>query len=86
MSKVNTKGGIVKIYNRSNQMIPLQLMPPKGDFFLNQQVVYLGPKRTVKVPKSYINEDQINNLQSRRELQILFDSDDAADRQARARG
>jgi hypothetical protein len=75
-----TKSAVVRIYNKSNQTIPIQLCPPDGDFFLHQQCVYVRAKQTVTVPKSYLNEDQIKNLQMRRELQILFDSDDAAER------
>lgn len=72
-----TKGAIVRLYNRSTQMIPIQLKPPGGDFFLHEQVAYLRPRQTVKVPKSHLNLDQIHNLQARRALQILFDSDTA---------
>ncbi len=70
-----TKGAVVRLYNRSSQMIPVQIKPPGGDFFLHEQTVYLRPRQTVKVPKSHLNHDQIHNLQARRELQVLYDTD-----------
>lgn len=69
---------VVRIYNRSKQTIPLQVKPPGGDFFLHEQAVQLGPGKTVKLPKNYINEGQINNLQRRRQIQVLFDSETVA--------
>ena len=67
--------GVVRIYNRSKQTIPLQVKPPGGDFFLHEQAVQLGPGKTVKLPKSYINESQVENLQRRREIQVIYDSE-----------
>lgn len=72
------KSDVVQIYNRSKQTIPLQAKPPSGDFFLHEQAVQLGPGKTVKLPKSYINEAQIENLQRRRQIQVIFDSEVAA--------
>ena len=71
------KGDVVRIYNCSKQMIPLQLRSPKGDFFLHEQVVQLGPGKTVKLPKSHINDAQIQNLQKRRQIQVIYDSETA---------
>jgi len=70
-----TKKEIVRIYNRSKQTIPLQAKPPGGDFFLHEQAVQLGPGKTVTLPKSYINAQQVENLQRRRQIQVIFDSE-----------
>ena len=80
MHNKSSVSGTVRIYNKSKQTIPIQVRPPKGDFFLHEQVVYVRPEQTVALPKSYLNADQINNLQKRRELQILFDSEVVAAR------
>ena len=69
---------VVQIYNRSKQTIPLQAKPPGGDFFLHEQAIQLRPGKTVKLPKSYINDAQIENLQRRREIQVIFDSESVA--------
>ena len=69
---------VVRIYNRSKQTIPLQVKPPGGDFFLHEQAVQLRAGKTVKLPKSYVNEAQIDNLQRRRQIQVLFDSEAVA--------
>lgn len=74
----NKQSDVVRLYNRSKQTIPLQVKPPKGDFFLHEQAVQLRPGKSVKLPKSYINTAQVENLQRRRIIQVLFDSEVAA--------
>jgi len=68
---------VIHIYNRSKQTIPLQVKPPGGDFFLHEQAVQLNPGKTVKLPKSYVNQSQIENLQKRQQIQVIFDSETA---------
>jgi hypothetical protein len=75
MAKSRTKAAVLRVYNRSRQLVPIQLRPPHGDFFRQEQAVYLGPGKTVTLPKSHLNEQQISNLQKSRHLQIVFDSD-----------
>jgi len=72
------KSDVVRVYNRSKQTIPLQVKPPGGDFFLHEQAVQLRPGKSVKLPKSYVNEPQIENLRRRRQIQVLFDSETQA--------
>lgn len=73
------KNETVRLYNRSSQMIGIQLRPPGGDFYLSEQCLYLRSKQTVKVPKSHLNKSQIDNLQRRRELQVVYDSSVASE-------
>jgi len=72
------KTEIIRIYNRSKQTVPLQVKPPAGDFFLHEQAVQLRPGKTVNLPKSHVNEQQIENLQRRMVIQVIFDSETVA--------
>lgn len=67
----------VRIYNRSKQMIPLQVRPPGSDFFSNEQQVRIAPGEDVTLPKSYLLPEQIENLTRRRLLTVTFDSEAA---------
>ncbi len=69
------KSAVVRLYNRSRQLISIQVKPPKGDFYMHEQTVHLHPKKTVTLPKSHLNHDQISNLQKKRIIQVLFDSE-----------
>lgn len=62
--------GSIRIYNSSKQMIPLNICPPKGDFYYHTQNIYLAPGKSTRLPRSYINEDQVKNLQQNRYLKI----------------
>jgi hypothetical protein len=73
MSELNQ--GVVRIYNCSEQMIPLSARPPGGDFFLHEQSIYLKSGEHVGLPKAYINMNQIENLQAKGMLRILTDTD-----------
>lgn len=66
---------VVQIYNCSKQMVPISVRPPAGDFFLHEQTIYLNPGKTVRLPKSFLNESQISNLTSKRIIKILHDSE-----------
>jgi len=81
MKRIKPKdaGHTIQVYNRSRQMIPLQVKPPGGDFFLHEQTVYLHPGKTVRLPKSFVNDKQISNLQARRQIQILNDTEVASE-------
>jgi len=59
------------ITNRSKQMIPIQVCPPKGDFFYEEHQIRLNPGRTVTLPKKYLNQAQIENCRGRGDLTII---------------
>lgn len=61
----------ITINNRSKRKISLQVKPPDGDFFLDEQQVHLAPGRTVTLPEEYVNLDQIKNLQSYGHLGVV---------------
>ena len=69
---------VVQLYNCGKQMIPIAVRPPGGDFFLHEQTIYLEPGKTVRLPKSFLNESQITNLTAKRMLKILHDSEKSA--------
>lgn len=69
------KSHVVRVYNRSSQMIALQLRAPNSDFYTNEQQVRINPGQDVSLPKSHIREDQIKNLQAKRMIKILYDSE-----------
>lgn len=66
---------VVQLYNCSKQMIPISVRPPGGDFFLHEQTIYLRPGKTVRLPKSFLNDSQIANLTTKRMIRILHDSE-----------
>jgi len=61
----------VVITNRSRQMIPLQVRPPKGDFFYEEHQVRLNPNKSVTLPKTYLNWAQIENCRGRGDISII---------------
>lgn len=56
-------------------MIPLQARTPGGDFFTSEVQVRIGPGKDVLLPKSHLRQDQIDNLQKRGLIKILYDSE-----------
>ncbi len=64
----------VRIENLSRQMIPLQVKPPNGDFYVEEQQIRLSPAGkkgcAVKLPKKYLNMAQIENCKSRRFISV----------------
>jgi len=70
------KSVVVRIYNRSKQMIPLQLRTPGSDFFTNEQQVRIDPGKDVVLPKSHLRMEQVENLQKRRMIQVIYDSEE----------
>ena len=69
------KSATMKIYNNSKQMIPLQVRAPGGDFYTSEHQIRIGPGQTVDLIKSHLNLDQIENLQRRRMIKVIFDSE-----------
>ncbi len=75
MAKAAKKhSAVVRLYNRSKQMIPLQVRAPGADFFSNEQPVRLEPGKDVTLPKSYLLAAQVENLTKRRMLTVTYDS------------
>ena len=70
-----TKSAMVRVYNSSKQMIPLQLRPPNSDFYSSEQQVRLKPGQDAQLPKSHLRMEQINNLQARRLIRVVSDSE-----------
>ena len=64
----------VLITNRSRQMIPLQVKPPKGDFFYEEHQVRINPGKSVTLPKRYLNWAQIENCRARGDISTIEDN------------
>lgn len=76
MAKIKkAKSAIIRVYNSSNQMIPIQVRAPGSDFFSNEQQVRIEPGKEVLLPKSHLIEDQIKNLQQRRMIKVYYDNE-----------
>lgn len=69
------KTATMRLYNASKQSLRLQVRPPGGDFFTSEQQVTLNPGQQVTLIKSHVNIDQIQNLQKRGMLRVVFDSE-----------
>lgn len=61
----------VTLYNCSEQVIPLQVQTPNGDFYLGQQQIRLAPGKQVDLPASHVLDHQIVNLQARGMIKVL---------------
>ncbi len=75
MAKKRVKSAVVRIYNKSRQMIPLQIRAPGGDFYASEQQVRLRPGKDALLPKSHLMMDQILNLQQKRMIRVIYDSE-----------
>lgn len=64
------KGEYVTVTNISGQMIPLQLRPEGGDFFIHERQARLLAGKSITVPRNYINQGQIDNLRARHEVRV----------------
>jgi len=51
----------VTVYNKSGQLISLQLSDVGADFYQQQQA-HLMANKTMTIPTKYLNINQINNL------------------------
>lgn len=69
----------IKVYNCSQQTIPLQVKTPNGDFFRDEQQVRLLSGQDVELPKDCVMMDQITNLQAKGMVKITFDSESNID-------
>ena len=68
------KTHVVRVYNNSKQLIQLQVRAPGSDFFTNEQQVRIPPGENVLLPKSHLRQDQVENLQKRGFIKIVYDS------------
>ena len=65
----------INVYNNSKQLIPLQVRAPGGDFYTSEQQVRLNPGQHVLLPKNYLLLNQLENLQKKGLIRILYDSE-----------
>lgn len=72
------KSRVIRIYNCSKQMVPLQIRPPGSDFYTSEAQVRLAPGQDTLLPASHIREEQIDNLQRRRMIRVIYDSEESA--------
>ena len=66
---------MVRIINNSKQMIPLQMRPPGTSFYRNEQQIRLNPGKHAMLPYDHLRADQIENLQKKGIIKIIFDSE-----------
>lgn len=60
----------VTVTNVSNQMIPIQVRSPAGDFYLEERQARINPGRSIQLPRNFLNQGQLENLKSRHHVQI----------------
>jgi hypothetical protein len=65
---------MVRIINNSKQMIPLQMRPPGTSFYRNEQQIRLNPGKHAMLPYDHLRADQIENLQKKGFIKIIYDS------------
>jgi len=80
MAKNKTR--VVRVYNSSKQMIPLQVRIPGSGFFAGESQVRLDPGQDALLPYDHLLSDQIENLKRRGMLKIMYDSQTAEDQEA----
>jgi len=61
----------IHITNRTRQCIPIQVKPPNGDFFYEEQQFRLMPGKSLKVPRNFLNWSQIKNCQGRGDIAVV---------------
>jgi len=76
------KSRMVRLYNCGTQMIPLQVRPPGADFYTGESQVRLAPGQDTLLPHSHLRWEQIENLQKRRMIRVIYDSQEAEDAEA----
>lgn len=77
-----TKSHVIRVYNSSNQLISLQVRSPNGDFYTSEQQVRITPNQSVVLPKSHVRLDQVENLQKRGMIKVVYDSEASMDKLA----
>jgi hypothetical protein len=72
--EVNKVTRMVRVFNSCKQMIPLQMRPPGTSFYRYEQQIRLNPGQHALLPLDHLREDQIENLQKRGFIKIIYDS------------
>jgi len=72
--EVNKVTRIVRVFNSCKQMIPLQMRPPGTSFYRYEQQIRLNPGQHALLPLDHLREDQLENLQKRGFIKIIYDS------------
>jgi hypothetical protein len=80
MAKSKTR--VVRIYNSSKQMIPLQVRIPGSEFYTGESQVRIDPGKDALLPFDHLRSDQLENLKRRGMIRILYDSQAAEDQEA----
>ena len=65
---------MVRVFNSCKQMIPLQMRPPGTSFYRYEQQIRLNPGQHALLPLDHLREDQLENLQKRGFIKIIYDS------------
>jgi hypothetical protein len=63
-------------------MVALQVRPPGSDFYRNEQQVRINPGDDALLPKSHLRAEQVENLQKKRVIQVIYDSEEHANQEA----
>jgi hypothetical protein len=64
-------GPVVTLYNPRSQAVPIRQRPPGSDFFTHEQTITIRGKSLAKVPKNFLDWDQIKNLQMRGHIKVI---------------
>ncbi len=72
--EVNKVTRMVRVFNSCKQMIPLQMRPPGTSFYRYEQQIRLNPGQHALLPLDHLREDQLENLQKRGFIKIIYDS------------
>ena len=67
------KKDLIKIHNRSKQMIPIHVQSgPSKDFFVAEHTIKLMPGMTsTPLPKDSVNMNQVRNLSKKKMLRVI---------------
>jgi hypothetical protein len=61
----------VTIENISSQMVRIQIKPPGGDFYLDEQQIQINPNNRISVPKDHLLWQQIENFKAHKILRVI---------------
>lgn len=64
-------GPLVTLYNPRTQAVVIRQRPPGSDFFISEQTITIRGKRTTKIPKNFLDSEQIKNLQMRGHIKVI---------------
>lgn len=61
----------VTLENIGGQMVRIQIKPPNGDFYLDEQQAQLHPRKSISVPKDHLLWPQIENFKANGLLRVI---------------